>query len=152
MYVTRSLGQSSSNPLVCTSIDCDTGEAAVQQMIATFNQLNAPSDFAPAVNALNTSFQQQQAEAGFAFSSNCCAILQIGQQATALTNQMLAAAGKAPIPGLPSGFFDTLTMVLEGVAIAAAVGLAAWGGIAIYRYAKDQPISIRKRTLAGRRR
>lgn len=109
---------------VCTSTMCKTGRAAVAKMWYTLNYLraNEPSfnaaGFEPACRGIQASLDA--VDSWYAdlipFNPTCCTIDDIGRQADALANQMLASVGAANIPPPPPQT-DWLTVALVGGAI-----------------------------------
>ncbi len=136
--------------IICTSSACSEGEANVKQMVATFNTLNQPSNFAPTVSSIKASFDDINPTIKI-FNQDCCALRDLGKQARDVTNTMLVAAGQAPIKDDTSAS-DFIVTTIKIATVLALVGGTVWAGFAIYRYAKDQPVSFRRRAMAGRRR
>jgi hypothetical protein len=116
--------------MICTTPMCTDGKASVDQMNATFNDLVAThpefnaSQFQPTVKSITDVFNATYSfyDPYIPFNPVCCTIADIGAQADALTNEMLASVGGAPIPG-PSTQTDPLGMLLVIGGIIAAVML-----------------------------
>jgi len=108
-------------PLVCTSVGCTEGRAAVARMLATFADLQAnypafkASSFAAPVQTIKDSLDAEDSwyATWIPFNPTCCVIADLGVQADALTNQMLNSVGASPLPELPAPT-DWASVVLIG--------------------------------------
>lgn len=91
---------------ICTTPQCDSGAASVQEMNAVFVQLSDPqkSPFQSSVDAINSSFQSVYSwyDSWIPFNSDCCTVGNLGTQADALTAQMQSVLGAIPVGPGPS--------------------------------------------------
>lgn len=97
---------------VCTTPQCTTGEAQVQQMDAVFQSAdaNTQAQFQSAHDAIMASYNETYGMLTnyIPFNPDCCTLADLGNQAVTLQNQMLSAMGQQgtqlqPSAGLPLG-------------------------------------------------
>jgi hypothetical protein len=108
---------------ICTSQQCVSGKASVDEMDAVYQSLPAnlqaryQSSHDAIIRAFNDNYSWYDSVFG-AFAPSCCTIQQIGQQADGLTAQMQSAIGQYPIgvvgPGTQSQPTGLLTDLLGG--------------------------------------
>jgi hypothetical protein len=108
---------------ICTSVDCDSGKASIDEMDAVFQSLpiNLQSRYQSAHDGIMAAFQKNYSwydQIFGAFSPSCCTIQQLGNQADGLTAQMQAALGQIPVgvggPGTQSQPIPFLSGLLGG--------------------------------------
>jgi hypothetical protein len=89
--------------VICTTPQCDKGEASVAQMDAVFKDLSADlqNHFQSAHDAIMTALNSYwtSLDSYVPFNPACCSILSLGVQADQLTQQMQSAAGQQVTTG-----------------------------------------------------
>jgi len=99
-------------PFIPTSVDCQNGVAAIQEMDSVFQ--GAPSDvqaqFQSAHDSIMTQYGQYSWYSCYVEVNNG-ALCNLGQQATSLMGQIQSAMGQTPSPGIPSGGLDLSSLV-----------------------------------------
>jgi hypothetical protein len=102
--------------VVCSTPQCTTGEAQVQEMDATFQGApsNVQAQFQSAHDSIMTSFNQIYGMLTnyIPFNPDCCTIGDLGNQAQALQNQMLSAMGQSGTPLTPSAGLPLGTLLI----------------------------------------
>lgn len=115
---------------VCaTSLMCKKGRSAVEQMSHTFDYLrdnnqgfNAAA-FEPTVRSIESEFNAIYSfyTEWIPFNPDCCTIEDIGINADAITNQMLASVGAAGVPPPPPQTDWGTVIIVGGVILLAVV-------------------------------
>lgn len=132
----------------CLRTHCSDGQAQIQAMVDTYNQL-APSvqqKYKVQVEGIQSSAYSlssavEDLVTGAAVASYaCCDMRDLGTQAVEITNQMRAEMGMKPVvplkPPEPPGFFDTLKTGAKWFVGIAVLGVATYAGVKIYRAAR----------------
>lgn len=98
--------------VVCTTPQCTTGEAQIQQMDSVFQSLSSDlqAQYQSAHDAIMSSYNSIYGITTnyIPFNPDCCTLADLGNQAVSLQNQMLSASGQQgtqlqPSAGLPLG-------------------------------------------------
>lgn len=118
--------------LSCSTPQCDDGHASLLLMRNTYDALSPRAGFdaaryRPQVEAIEAQYARDVSwYSGYIpFNETCCKAADIGKRADIVTNQMLQAAGEAPIDG-PSSRFDSISLpVLIGLGLVAAIFIYA---------------------------
>jgi hypothetical protein len=123
--------------LICTEGDCNIGEALIAEMMSTYSTiygelgpdqlLTFANKFSPAVRAIKDAADTLESSAArqVPFSSVCCTIKTLGQQAQKQTAAMNAwnkssSPDDVRLPGPVGGFLDAIQ---DFIPIALVVGL-----------------------------
>jgi len=116
--------------LVCTSGECAQGRTSIEEMTATFAQLQSASGFDPShfeqtVTEIQNTYRNNFSwiDEWIPFNPQCCALKDLGSQADTVTAAMLASVGsqnpgKGPGSTPPPISFEFLVSV--GIAFAVA--------------------------------
>jgi hypothetical protein len=114
----------------CTEGDCTEGAANVKQLQDYYASVGKPAQYAAAVDALVSAYKDADGKwtRHLPFSTVCCEIRALGEQAKALTQQIGAATGNKAPPALeaPKTVTDKLTTLVT-------VGAVAVGGLLLYQ-------------------
>lgn len=110
---------------ICTSGDCDTGAANVNQMDSVYQSAdpNTQAQFQSAHDGIMATFNQIYSWYSdlIPFNPNCCAVDQLGTQAAQLTIQMQTAMGQAPVTAPPVSSSGLGSWILP-----IGIGLGLW--------------------------
>lgn len=111
----------------CGSPDCESGRRKVTLMSEVYARLGKPPQFGPAVESILATFAKINPTVTL-FNSKCCAVRDLGAQAEALTQRMLAAANVAAPPSTTtsSGGWWKWALSLAALGGAGYVGYRAW--------------------------
>lgn len=114
---------------ICTTPDCDTGQASILQMDGVFQSL--PANLQYSFQSAHDSIMQAYNNTWYTginwipFNPSCCTIQDLGTQADALTVAMQTAMGQTPVhPLTPQGMSMSGLIVLGiiGFLLVSAVG------------------------------
>src|SRR5713101_1469054 len=122
---------------ICTSTMCDSGKASIDEMDSVFQYLPASlqSRYQSAHDAILSAFQANYSwydQVFGAFSSSCCTIQQLGQQADGLTAQMQAALGQVPVGVGGPGTQSQPVPILQGLLGGSNTALLVVGGLIVF--------------------
>jgi hypothetical protein len=106
-------------PFIPTSVDCQNGLAAVQQMDSVFQ--SAPTDiqaqFQSAHDTIMSSYNQYSWYSCLVEINNG-AVCDLGQQAATLMGQIQSAMGQSSTPGIPGGpGTDYMSLIIIGAVL-----------------------------------
>jgi hypothetical protein len=113
-------------PFIPTSVDCQNGVTAVQQMDSVFQSAPASTQvrFQSAHDTIMQSFNSMYSWYTCWTEMSNGAICDLGQQATALMGQIQTMMGQEPTPGIPGGpGTDYMTLLVIGVVVYLAMPL-----------------------------
>lgn len=113
----------------CLGGSCTTGDAAVRQMVSTFNSFK-PSAKPGFVDQFEAQVQGLQKEAAgiswaarfFIIGQGCCAMKEIGERAVAVTQAMFSFQGLKPSVSTPPAAASLLSTLLSFLIPALLVG------------------------------
>jgi hypothetical protein len=130
---------------ICTASDCMRGAVSVRQMLEVKKNLanKIGTKFDAAAAGIYESYKTTMPtievfgrDVGWAVPSACCAVRDIGEQAQALSNEMLIEAGERGLPEPPSGEGWQWT-ALKALAVLGVAGLTVWGGAKIVKAVRE---------------